>query len=162
MQRCTNKWFKNRVPRSHSPKDGGLRRGWEGAEQLLNQLCPICLSFEHFPTTPSFVHREDSKSPVFREGTLVNFCVHNCTFSLEQVLRANGKYIVTTFPLGWNCRIWWNRTLYITYFLVIVSRKTTMLAPPPRNQLGPLTRWPSANIASQRGGIPLLSIPSTF
>ncbi len=28
---------------------------------------------------------------------------------------------------------------------------------PPRNQWGPLTRWPSANTASQRGGTPLLS-----
>jgi hypothetical protein len=30
-------------------------------------------------------------------------------------------------------------------------------ASPPRNQWGPLTRWPSANTASQRGGTPLLS-----
>ncbi len=28
---------------------------------------------------------------------------------------------------------------------------------PPRNQWGPLTRWPSANTASQSGGTPLLS-----
>ncbi len=28
---------------------------------------------------------------------------------------------------------------------------------PPRNQWGPLTRWPSANTASQRGWTPLLS-----
>ncbi len=30
----------------------------------------------------------------------------------------------------------------------------------PRNQWGPLTRWPSANTASQRGGTPLLSLLS--
>jgi len=36
-------------------------------------------------------------------------------------------------------------------------RIVTVWGLPPRNQWGPLTRWPSANTASRRGDTPLLS-----
>ncbi len=47
--------------------------------------------------------------------------------------------------------------LYNLYHPWILIQKVTSVGLPPRNQWGPLTRWPSANTASQRGGTPLLS-----
>ncbi len=49
----------------------------------------------------------------------------------------------------------------IRFLAAFLWRKLSILwVPPPRNQLGTLIRWPSANTAIQRGVAPLSSLPS--
>ncbi len=59
--------------KAFSPQRRGLRRGWEGAQQLLTQLATFAqYSYKHYPPNPCFfVHRVHTKAPVFREGSLV-------------------------------------------------------------------------------------------
>ncbi len=72
-------------PRSHKGISN-QKRGWEGAEQLLN-LCPTC---EHFPPTyPLFFHQVDANA-VFMEGS-PQFSVRKSIFSDEQGLRLPSK-----------------------------------------------------------------------
>jgi hypothetical protein len=75
------------------------------------QTCRICPSYTHFPPTPCFVHREHTKLPVVREGTLVpSFVLTKVPFFLQQLLIAPVKlsrggsssfFFITTGPAAW-------------------------------------------------------------
>jgi hypothetical protein len=56
------------IPESVVRKDFYKKHGCrEGAEQLLSRLAEFTI-VRQFRLTPCFVHREDAKAPVFREG----------------------------------------------------------------------------------------------
>ncbi len=56
------------------PKEGGLRRGWEGAEQLLNWLVAF-FCYKHFHPIPCFVLRVHTKPLYFERGVWFSlFC----------------------------------------------------------------------------------------
>jgi hypothetical protein len=68
--------------RSHklfSPQKQGLEKKVLSSYSL--SICPICLIVNgYFSPTPRFDHRVDTKSSVFREGTLVPFLRHTINY----------------------------------------------------------------------------------
>ncbi len=68
-----------------SPWRRGLRRDWEGAQQLLNQLAAFTLVI-NIPPTPCFVHREYTKPPVFTHKHLLFWEAAHSSCQIEQEL----------------------------------------------------------------------------